>query len=113
MIDKAISPLRQRMIEDMTIRNFSPSTQKDYIRGVKTFAAFLGYSPSKENAEDIRRYQLHMTATGASVLNMNAAVSALRFLFKVTSSGSLDYTTRRGPKRKMRWPNAMPRAFGW
>jgi site-specific recombinase XerD len=84
MIDKAISPLRQRMIEDMTIRNFSPSTQKDYIRGVKTFAAFLGYSPSKANAEDIRRYQLHMTATGASVPNMNAAVSALRFLFKVT-----------------------------
>jgi Phage integrase, N-terminal SAM-like domain len=47
MTDEAISPLRRRMIEDMTIRNFTPKTQHDYIRAVKTFAAFLGQSPDR------------------------------------------------------------------
>jgi integrase/recombinase XerD len=84
MIDKVISPLRQRMIEDMTIRNIGPKTQIGYIRAVKNFAAFLGHSPAKANAEDIRRFQLHMTSTGVGVPSINTAVSALRFLFKIT-----------------------------
>ena len=57
MTDKAISPLRQRMIEDMTIRNFAPKTQHDYLQRVKNFAAYLGRSPDTANFEDLRRYE--------------------------------------------------------
>ncbi len=75
MTDEAISPLRRRMIEDMTIRNFAAKTQKDYIRHVKKFSVFFGRSPDKATAEDIRRYQLHMKANGASVTTMAGAVN--------------------------------------
>jgi hypothetical protein len=54
MIDKAPSPLRQRMIEDMTVRNFKEKVQTDYIRHVKTFTAFLGRSPNTATSEDLR-----------------------------------------------------------
>jgi integrase/recombinase XerD len=84
MTDEAISPLRRRMIEDMTIRNFAAKTQKDYIRHVKNFSVFFGRSPDKATAEDIRRYQLHMTGDGASVYTMCGAVSALKFFFNNT-----------------------------
>jgi integrase/recombinase XerD len=78
------TPLRQRMIEDMTIRQFGPKTQQDYVRVVADFAGFLGRSPDQAEPEDLRRYQLHLAAQGASPAKMNAAVSALRFFFKVT-----------------------------
>jgi site-specific recombinase XerD len=84
MTDKAISPLRRRMIEDMTIRNFAAKTQHDYIRAVKNFAVFLGHSPDKASFEDIRRYQLSLASSGLGVPSMNAAMTALRFFFKVT-----------------------------
>jgi Phage integrase, N-terminal SAM-like domain len=61
MIDEPISPLRQRLIEDMTVRRFQAASQKDYIRHVKNFADFLGRSPDTASSEDLRRYQLHMT----------------------------------------------------
>jgi hypothetical protein len=61
MIDKAPSPLRQRMIEDMTVRHFKEKVQKDYIRHVKNFTAFLGRSPNPATSEDLRLFQLHMT----------------------------------------------------
>ncbi len=79
-----VSPLRQRMIEDMTIRQFGAKTQADYIRVVRDFAHFLGRSPDQAEPEDLRRYQLHLASFGASPSKMNAAVSALRFFFKVT-----------------------------
>ena len=79
-----ISPLRQRMIEDMTIRQFGAKTQTDYVRVVRDFAQFLGRSPDRAQPEDLRRYQLHLASFGASPSKMNAAVSALRFFFKVT-----------------------------
>ncbi len=63
MTDKAISPLRRRMIDDMTIRKLGPKTQAGYIRAVKNFADFLGRSPNQANAEDIRRYQLHLASS--------------------------------------------------
>ncbi len=66
MTDKAISPLRQRMIEDMTARHFAEKAQKDYIRYVKSFAAFLGRSPDTAGAEDLRLFQQHMTKTHVS-----------------------------------------------
>src|SRR4029453_13696428 len=71
-------------IDDMTIRHFGAKTQADYIRTIRTFAAFLGQSPDQAEPEDLRRFQLHMAAQGASSAKMNAAVSALRFFFKVT-----------------------------
>lgn len=62
MTDEAVSPLRRRMIENMTIRKFAPKTQHDDIQRVKNFAAFLGRSPDTASFEDVRRYQLHLAA---------------------------------------------------
>ena len=84
MTDEAMSPLRRRMIEDMTIRNFAPKTQHDYLQRVKNFAAFLGRSPDTASFEDVRRYQLHLTMSGVGVPTINQTVSTLRFFFKVT-----------------------------
>ena len=82
MTDEAMTPLRRRMIEDMTVRNFVEKTQKDYIRHVKDLTIFLSRSPA--TAEDLRLYQLHMTETGVRPPTINGAVSALRFFFSIT-----------------------------
>ena len=66
MTDEAMSPLRRRMIEDMTIRKLAPKTQHDYIRAIKDFAAFLGRSPDTASFEDVRRFQLHLAASGVA-----------------------------------------------
>jgi integrase/recombinase XerD len=84
MTEAPISPLRRRMIEDMTIRKFAPRTQEGYIRAVKGFSAFLGGSPDRASFEDLRRYQLHLVASGAGAPTINHTVTALRFLFIVT-----------------------------
>jgi integrase/recombinase XerD len=84
MTDQAMSPLRRRMIEDMTIRKFAPKTQHDYVQRVKNFTAYLGRSPDTASSEDVRRYQLHLTASGVGVPTVNQTVSTLRFFFKVT-----------------------------
>jgi site-specific recombinase XerD len=84
MSEKPISPLRQRMIEDMTVRNFVEKTRNDYIRQVKTFTAFLGRSPDQAIPEDLRRFQLHQTQTGVRPPSINGSVAALRFFFTVT-----------------------------
>ena len=84
MTETALSPLRRRMIEDMTVRNFVEKTRNDYIRHVKNLTAFLGRSPDKATAEDLRLYQLHLTEAGAHPPTINSAVSALRFFFSVT-----------------------------
>jgi integrase/recombinase XerD len=84
MSEKPISPLRHRMIEDMTVRNFGSNTQRNYIRAVKTLSEFLGRSPATATAEDLRRFQVHQSGTGAQPPVMNNTVSALRFFFRVT-----------------------------
>ena len=84
MSEKPISPLRQRMLEDMSLRGFTPDTQRDYIRAVKKLAAFLGRSPDTATAEDLRAFQLHLTATGVQPPTINGTVTVLRFFFKVT-----------------------------
>ena len=76
MTDEAMSPLRRRMIEDMTIRKFAPKTQQDYIRRVKDFATFLGRSPDTASFEDVRRFQLHLAANGARMPTLNQSVGA-------------------------------------
>src|ERR1700752_5096327 len=84
MSEKPISPLRQRMIEDMTVRNFVEKTRNDYIRQVRTFTAFLGRSPDTATAEDLRRFQLLQTRSGMRPPSINGSVAALRFFFTVT-----------------------------
>jgi len=81
---KASSPLRIRMIEDMTIRGFVPKTQDDYIRHVKYLASFIGRSPDTATPEEIRQFQFSLRTEGASPSKMNSIVSGLRFFFKVT-----------------------------
>jgi integrase/recombinase XerD len=82
--DECISPLRRRMIEDMTVRNFVAKTQTDYIRRVKNFAVFLGRSPDTATREDVRRHLLHLASSRAGAGTVNGACSALRFFFDVT-----------------------------
>jgi site-specific recombinase XerD len=82
--NKSISPLRQRMIEDMTMRKLSPGTQTAYIRAVKDFTRFLGRSPDTASAEDLRRYQLHLVEQGISSGTVNASITGLTFFFATT-----------------------------
>ena len=84
MSDKPMSPLRQRMIDDMTARRFKEKVQKDYVRHVKTFAVFLGRSPETATSEDLRRFQLHMAKQQIGAATINSAIAALRFFFIVT-----------------------------
>jgi integrase/recombinase XerD len=79
-----ISPLRQRMIEDMNARKLNPLTQKGHIRSCRRFAAFLKRSPDTATAEDIRRFQLHLAESGMSICNRNRTMTGLKFLFRVT-----------------------------
>jgi site-specific recombinase XerD len=72
------------MIEDMTVRGFTDKTRSDYIRNVRSFAAFIGRSPDAATPEDLRRFQLHQTQTGVQPPSVNSAVSDLRFFFTVT-----------------------------
>ena len=84
MTDECISPLRQRMIEDMSLRHFGEKTQKDYIRAVKNLTIFLGRSPDTATAEDLRLFQLHLTENRVRAPSINFTVTALRFFFTVT-----------------------------
>jgi integrase/recombinase XerD len=79
-----VSPLRQRMIEDMNARKLCAGTQRGHIHSCRRFAAFLRRSPDTATAEDIRRFQLHLSETGASICNRNRIMTGLRFLFRVT-----------------------------
>ena len=79
-----ISPLRQRMTDDMRMRKLSPKTQSGYIRAVRQFAAYLGRSPDTASTEDLRNYQLHLVDQGISPVSLNAAISGLKFFFDIT-----------------------------
>src|SRR6516165_4301390 len=81
---RPVSPLRARMIEDMTVRGFNEHTRRDYVRHVRSFAAFIGRSPDTATAEELRLFQLHQTRIGMQPPSINSAVSALRFFFTVT-----------------------------
>ena len=78
------SPLRQRMIEDMSLRKLSPKTQSAYLRAVKRLASYLGHSPHTATAEDLRQFQLHLASTGVSSKSINATITGLKFFFAVT-----------------------------
>ncbi len=78
------TPLRQRMIEDMTIRNMSPSTQKIYVRAVANFSIFHGRSPDKLTFEDVRNYRLHLISRRFKATTINPIMGALRFFYGTT-----------------------------
>ena len=79
-----VSPLRQRMIEDMRMRKLAPKTQTAYIRAVLKFAKYLGRSPETASAEDLRHFQLSLVDQGCSPITLNATIVGLNFLFDIT-----------------------------
>ena len=83
-IQEPVSPLRQRMLQDMAIRGLREHTQHDYIRFVRSFASFLRRPPDMATADDIRRFQVHQAESGVQPPTINSSVSALRFFFTVT-----------------------------
>ncbi|MFB0934962.1 MAG: site-specific integrase [Propionivibrio sp.] len=80
----SISPLRQRMIEDMRMRKLGDRTQEGYIRAVRYFTKYLGRSPDTATVEDLRNYQLYLVDRGTSPASLNSAISGLKFFFTVT-----------------------------
>jgi len=81
---KTISPLRQRMTEDMVLRKLSPKTQAAYIRAVKNFTRFIHRSPDTASAEDLRQFQLHLVGQGIASGNLNTTITGLKFFFETT-----------------------------
>ena len=79
-----VSPLRQRMIEDMAARTLNPHTQRSHIYSCKRFAAWLKRSPDTAAPDEVRRFQLHLIESGASICNRNRIMTGVRFLFRVT-----------------------------
>ena len=101
---KPISPLRQRMLEDMALRKIAPQTQSHYLRAVINFTRFLGRAPDTASPEDLRRYQLHMVETGTTSIMLNATITALRFFFAVT----LDRAEAMAKMSSVREPRKLP-----
>jgi integrase/recombinase XerD len=83
---QTVSPLRQRMEEDMRMRKLAPKTRSAYIRAVRKFAKFLGKSPDTATDEDLRRFQLHLIDQGTSPITLNATIVGLNFLFELDSA---------------------------
>src|ERR1700726_3357801 len=83
MTEECITPLRRRMIEDMSVRHFASKTQHDYIRTVMKLTRFLDRSRDTATNEDLRRFQLHLTENGARAPIFISSVAALRFFFPV------------------------------
>ena len=79
-----LSPLRRRMIEDMTVRNLSPATQQSYVHAVSKFSRYFECSPDRLGLEDVRAFQVHLASTGISWASLNQIVCALRFFYGVT-----------------------------
>ena len=79
-----MSPLRRRMIEDMTVRNLSPATQRSYLHAVSKFSRYFGRSPDRLDLDDVRAYQVHLVSCGISWPALNQTVCALRFFYGVT-----------------------------
>ena len=108
---QTISPLRQRMLDDMRLRKLSPKTQTGYIRAVRQLAGFQGRSPDSATIEELRRYQLHLVDHGISPVSLNATLTGLKFFFEVTADrpeAMAKMHTVRVPAR-CRWCSAVTR----
>lgn len=92
-----LSPLRQRMLEDMRMRKLEPRTQEAYIRAVGKLADYLKRSPDAATLEDLRNFQLHLVDTGSSPMTLNATLTGLRFFFDITLG-----------RIELRWPRCSP-----
>jgi len=84
MVTEVVSPLRQRMIEDMNARKLGKHSQRSHIHSCKRFAAFLKRSPETATPDDIRRFQLHLIESGLSICNRNRIMTGVKFLVRVT-----------------------------
>ena len=82
----SVSPLRQRMLDDMRMRKFGDKTQLDYVRAVRKFTQYLKRSPDTASVEELRNYQLHLVDNGVSPASLNSAISGLKFFFTITLS---------------------------
>ena len=107
MSKKPISELRRRMLEDMAVRKFSEATVRNYIRHIVEFAKFLGRSPDTATAEDVRRFQVHLTEDGARPPKLNSATSAIRFFFGTT----LDRPKLARHLARVHYPRPLPRVL--
>jgi integrase/recombinase XerD len=81
---QSVTPLRQRMLDDMRLRNLAAGTRRIYVRSVAGFSVFHGRSPDQLTLEDVRDYQLHLVARGLKATSICQAMSALRFFYAVT-----------------------------
>ena len=95
MTDKPISPLRQRMLEDMTIRRLKPRTQAFYVSVVANYAQHFTASPDQLDYEHVRQYQLHLVQSGCKAGYVNQAMTALRFFYRVTLMIPLTHEPRK------------------
>ena len=100
----AVSPLRQRMLDDMRMRKLNPKTQSGYLRAVRNFARYLGRSPDTATVEELRNYQLHLVDTGTSPISLNAAIVGLKFFFDIT----LDRGELMAKMQPVRIPQKLP-----
>ena len=101
---QAISPLRQRMLDDMRMRKLCEKTQTGYIRAVRQLAAFLERAPDTATVEDLRRFQLHLVDRGSSPITLNATITGLKFFFDVT----LDRGELLAKMQPVRVPQTLP-----
>ena len=107
MSERPISPLRRRMLEDMAVRRLGEKTKSNYIHHVENFTAFLGRSPETATAEDVRRFQVHLTETGAGPSSINQAATALRFFFGTT----VDRPELARHLARVHYPRKLPRVL--
>ena len=102
---RKVSALRQRMIDDMTVRNFAPNTQESYLHQVNLFARNFDKSPAQLGPQEIRTYQIYLAKERhAAVGTRSVAVSALRFLYKVTLKRDWPFEMIPAPKSETRLP---------
>lgn len=99
----SISPLRRRMIEDMTIRNLSPATQRSYLHAMSKFSRYFGRSPDTLGLDDVRDFQVHLVAQGVSWGALNQTVCALRFFYGVTRRCHINHFRLPGPRFEGSW----------
>ena len=101
-----MTPLRRRLIDDMTVRNLSPATQQSYVYAVAKFSRFFGRSPDQLGVEEVRAYQIHLVGQGLSWSHINQVSCALRFFFGVTlgRQAAIDHIVRAREPRKLPMP---------
>ena len=100
----AVTPLRQRMLDDMRMRKLEPKTQTSYVRAVRKLAGFLARSPDTATVEDLRRFQLHLVDEGTSPITLNATITGLKFFFDIT----LDRGELMAKMQPVRVPQTLP-----